>query len=460
MLAALMAGGVGVTAIGATVATQDGSAAPPLAAEEAPVKAEPAAAPAQPVLLDRSIAATGSLVEPAESASITIVRESAASSEAPAATPIVIEPVQATVLGPYDPTAAPAPVEADPQFAAGESEVEPVAEPAAELAEHSSDATTPDIALAASGIAPGLDPAPVTVEPMQADGPAATVDPVEAELLPAKPALADTQETANEVQVAETPASPPDAAAPTELAVVPADEPAPAELPATELAAVPETAEDPIEALANEPEPAVELAADDALRAAEPVGQGSAFALAFADLAVPQPEPAIAPTPEPIAVPAAEVSELAPAAAPAPPIANMAFDLAALPQATPAEPGSAFARPDDAAATAQTARTAARGHGAPGSRYRLTGNGIEFRIPAVLFGEELGTVPLRIGSTNLVSVRLGDLLALVAGRMDPAAHDRLAGSRNAEEYVSFSALRDAGIDVRYDAANDRLILAE
>jgi hypothetical protein len=69
-------------------------------------------------------------------------------------------------------------------------------------------------------------------------------------------------------------------------------------------------------------------------------------------------------------------------------------------------------------------------------------------------------VPLRVGSANLIAVRLGDLLELVAGRMDPAVHARLVASRHAEEYVSFATLRDAGIDLRYDAANDRLILGE
>ena len=94
----------------------------------------------------------------------------------------------------------------------------------------------------------------------------------------------------------------------------------------------------------------------------------------------------------------------------------------------------------------------------PVQRYRQTGNGIEFDIGAVLHGEVLGSVPVRVGQTDLVSVRLGDLLALVQDHLATEAYARLSTARVVNDYVSFSTLRDAGIEVRYDAANDRLIL--
>jgi hypothetical protein len=147
---------------------------------------------------------------------------------------------------------------------------------------------------------------------------------------------------------------------------------------------------------------------------------------------------------------------------------NIAFDLAKAPRALPAlAPGSAFAdQPRPALSKSAGSKLAARDPGArpqaanQARQYQQTGHGIEFSIPAVLFGEVVGKVPLRVGGANLISVRLGDLLGLVRGRMDPAAFERLSGSRQAEDYVSFSTLRDAGIDLQYDAAKDRLILGE
>lgn len=491
MLAVLMAGGVGATAIGASVQGQEEPGLPSAAEGAQPAPETEAAPSARPVILNQSVAPAGSLIAPPEGTALTIKREGAADAEAPKATAIVAEPVQATVLGPYDPNIAAAPERAAPPPAAevNEADAAPVA-----LAEAEEPEAGPDIARAASGdgpellAQPGIEQAALN-ESSETNVDALGTEPAAAELaltaeqeLPSEAAVADLVTVAQNVAEAVEPAEAVEelstneahAEAPAAEVIVSEGAPQAAELvltaelelpsesAAAELTiAAPETA-DVLELTTVEAvEPVVETAAvapapEEALRATEPSGQSSAFALAFADIAVPQPGPSIAPVPNSVAIPAEEPAQLTPAAAPASPIANVAFDLSAIP--LPAEPGSAFVRTEGAAATGQGAQPAARA--APGNRYRLTGNGIEFRIPAVLFSEELGTVPLRIGSTNLVSVRLGDLLALVADRMDPAAHSRLVGSRQADEYVSFSTLRDAGIDLRYDAANDRLILGE
>lgn len=431
MLAVLMAGGVGVTAIGASVQGQADPATPPAAEAGKPMAPSAAAvAPTQPVLLDAALEPIATLAAPDGGPSVTVGQES----EAAVARQVIAEPVPATVLGPYVPLP---PIETAPSEPSAPHQAEPA--PASE-----------QIELAA--VEPTPEPTADSAATEQAEPPRAAPEPeLVAEVAP----------------IVEQPAATEPAAAVTELAAEEptATEPEPDPLPQVAFEAPVEQsisaapAELAVEEAA-EPASVEELAAEEPTRAVEPAEQGNAFALAFADLPKPDFAPETLAEAEPIAAAVvAPAPELAPA--PAPAIASVAFDLAAMPSGMAvAEPGSAFVRPDEAAGAAQAAQSPARSRDVPGNRYRLTGNGIEFRIPAVLFGEELGTVPLRIGSTNLVSVRLGDLLVLVAGRMDPTAHARLAGSRNADEYVSFSALRDAGIDLRYDAANDRLILGE
>jgi hypothetical protein len=201
---------------------------------------------------------------------------------------------------------------------------------------------------------------------------------------------------------------------------------------------------------------------DLAEAAAPALAPVEAMALTPAFAPAPAAVSALAPAPVPeldLSTRTAEPAAALAPVAPLPVIGNIAFDLAKAPRAqAPLPPGSAFAgQPRHAASTIAATRAQTAD---PARQYRQTGHGIEFTIPAVLFGEVVGKVPLRVAGANLVSVRLGDLLELVRGRMDPAAFARLSGSRQTQEYVGFSTLRDAGIDLRYDAARDRLILGE
>lgn len=419
VLAAVLAGGVGVTAIAATGQVKEEQAPPPAEGAEEPAWASASPLP-QPVLLDQAAPPATSSGSDGNTVVVTVGKEGATAAAEADVDHIVVEPVPATALGPYVPLPAMAEPVADPA---------PAVEPVADLP-----APAPPMQLAEA-------PVPPTETTMVTDtaGEAHSSQSAEAEAALALPEPA-------------APAVPPEA---VELAqaseVAPEPEAAESELPV-------EAANDVALVVAPVPEPDLTAEPDPAepARATEPTPERSAFDLAFADLKA-NPSAEIATLPEAAAPQSPPPVALAATPAPAPAVASMAFDLAAIPALAPAEAGSAFIRPDRARG-APVARSAEPPAG--GNRYRLTGNGIEFQIPAVLFGEELGTVPLRIGSTNLVSVRLADLLALVAERMDPAAYARLSGSRSAEEYVSFSTLRDAGIDLRYDAAHDRLILGE
>ena len=91
--------------------------------------------------------------------------------------------------------------------------------------------------------------------------------------------------------------------------------------------------------------------------------------------------------------------------------------------------------------------------------YKVNGSAIEFDIPLQLNGGLVGKVPLKIGADRNVSVHLPELLALLQDRMDPQMHRWLGSAYNVNSHISFEQLRSAGVDVRYDAANDIVVMA-
>ncbi|NTZ43942.1 hypothetical protein G7A66_12775 [Altererythrobacter sp. SALINAS58] len=71
----------------------------------------------------------------------------------------------------------------------------------------------------------------------------------------------------------------------------------------------------------------------------------------------------------------------------------------------------------------------------------------------------LGALPLRISDNDLVFVRLADLISLFKDRMDDPAYVWLKSSSSAEEYVTFDALRAAGIGAAYNARTQHVRLS-
>lgn len=90
--------------------------------------------------------------------------------------------------------------------------------------------------------------------------------------------------------------------------------------------------------------------------------------------------------------------------------------------------------------------------------YRVNGAAIEFDISVQLNGDLVGQVPLKTGADRNVLVQLAGLLALLQDRMDPQLHDWLGSAYSVNSHISFDQLRSAGIDVRYDAANDIVVM--
>ncbi|MGE4303106.1 MAG: hypothetical protein AB7E24_03620 [Novosphingobium sp.] len=122
------------------------------------------------------------------------------------------------------------------------------------------------------------------------------------------------------------------------------------------------------------------------------------------------------------------------------------FDLAQLPASRLVE-----TRPSRVAA--MSARRAGNG-GVP--KDTVSGEFV-FHTAELRVGDGLsGTIAIRIGSDSKPSIKLGDLLAKVAGSMGAAMFAHLSASASAAEYVGFSKLRDAGFDVSYDPLADQL----
>lgn len=292
-------------------------------------------------------------------------------------------------------------------------------------------------------------------------------------------------------------------------------EPAKAEVASTAAIVVPEAAApamqlvaiDPAQSIA--PSPAVELPASAApiqLAIASPVPELApiaapvapaqiaiapavvaveAVAITAVEVPVVAPPPAVSPA-------ASEPAELVPQAAPAPvaesPVAlaviaaepeqpKVAFVSEPMVQPVPAGPAAKpLATPPErpAASTAQLALKAApaarpgkakakapRGTQIGGtipSNFQLTDGTIDYRIGVRVNGGDPASLPMRITRDDQLSVKLGDLLSVVKPQMDPALYAYLSSSRGADEYVSFAAIRAVGIDIRYDAARDQLLL--
>lgn len=93
-----------------------------------------------------------------------------------------------------------------------------------------------------------------------------------------------------------------------------------------------------------------------------------------------------------------------------------------------------------------------------GRIYSVSQDVISFTMPIEINGRASGSLPLQVSDSNMISVKLADLLEVF--RTDPGAGGlaALANTAAAQEYVSFDQIRAAGIPIRYDAAHDRIII--
>ena len=92
-------------------------------------------------------------------------------------------------------------------------------------------------------------------------------------------------------------------------------------------------------------------------------------------------------------------------------------------------------------------------------KYQFVGSDIEFQLPVVANGSPVGDLTLHVAPNQQVSLRLRELLSLFHDQIDPQQLTELVASPSIDSFVTFDKLRDAGIDIRYDAGMDRISLS-
>lgn len=95
------------------------------------------------------------------------------------------------------------------------------------------------------------------------------------------------------------------------------------------------------------------------------------------------------------------------------------------------------------------------GSGAPGDD---GGSAVELRKAVRLNGAEAGSATIRVSAGSTLSISANELRAVLtrAGRGDLA--QRIGAPGRAGRFVGFEEVRRLGIDVRYDAAADRIVI--
>ena len=79
---------------------------------------------------------------------------------------------------------------------------------------------------------------------------------------------------------------------------------------------------------------------------------------------------------------------------------------------------------------------------------------IEVRKPLFSGGVQLGSLTVMIDASSALHAAPGELQAILARSGEPGRLDKFTSA----EFVSFSRLRQSGIDLRYDPVSDRIIL--
>lgn len=117
--------------------------------------------------------------------------------------------------------------------------------------------------------------------------------------------------------------------------------------------------------------------------------------------------------------------------------------------------------PTSAAALAKPAAKAAIAAkpGASQPRDLSVGDAIFHQVGLSVGGSPAQAISVRIGSDMKPSIKVADLLSLVASQLDPDSAARFATAASAQDYVSLATLREAGFQVSYNAAADSIAIS-
>jgi hypothetical protein len=94
-----------------------------------------------------------------------------------------------------------------------------------------------------------------------------------------------------------------------------------------------------------------------------------------------------------------------------------------------------------------------------GKKDTVVGDAVFHQVSVSVAGSDGTAIDVRIGADMKPSIKVGDLLALVADQMDPDSAARFAAASSAGDYVSLATLRAAGFDVAYNAGADRISIS-
>ena len=89
----------------------------------------------------------------------------------------------------------------------------------------------------------------------------------------------------------------------------------------------------------------------------------------------------------------------------------------------------------------------------------MVGSAIEFQLPVQVDGEAIGQLTMHVVPNQPVALHLKELVSLFDAQIEPEALAALNASSSIDQYITFERLREAGIDIRYDAARDQIRLA-
>lgn len=89
----------------------------------------------------------------------------------------------------------------------------------------------------------------------------------------------------------------------------------------------------------------------------------------------------------------------------------------------------------------------------------VIGDALFHQVGLTVGGSPAQSVAVRIGDDMKPSIKVADLLGLVASQLDPESAARFAAAASAQDYVSLATLRAAGFSVAYNAAADSISIA-
>lgn len=89
----------------------------------------------------------------------------------------------------------------------------------------------------------------------------------------------------------------------------------------------------------------------------------------------------------------------------------------------------------------------------------VIGDALFHQVGLTVGGSPALSVAVRIGDDMKPSIKVADLLGLVANQLDPESAARFAAAASAQDFVSLATLREAGFSVAYNAAADSISIA-